>query len=174
MVLILLQDSWSEYWAGFEWQHDPWLKSLLMGKSGQKIKTFLPIKNDEEIRDGKRFWIDTTTPMCGPTADSAAKPDVSCVMRLLKEHKPTLVVACGKQAQGVITEIVGHCHNYRFSRIYMPHPATRMLSRKCCNVVRDCVEYHVTEIRVNGHLRSGPPPFHLQYDPRGVQTEIKT
>lgn len=183
MTLVLLQNAWSPVYAGMIWPRESWIEALLWCRSGQRIKQFLPIEDDDDIRKGEAYWVDNTTPVCGPTANSRVKPDMGHVVGMLTRLKPSLVIACGKQAQTCIDKIGTHGHikalnafgryskvfmphNYvpKFSRVYMPHPAMRLLTNKCCEGVRSLV--------IAAQERQHDEAFHVKFDPFGNQASI--
>lgn len=184
MIVVLLQNAWNPRYAGKVWPREWWLEALIACRSGQRLKQILPA-TDDDIIDGDKFWVDNTTPVCGEFANSVVKPDLDHVFTMLTHKRPTLVVACGGQAQKVIDTFGTHghfvpvsSHRYsrafvphdpvpKFSRIYMPHPAMRLMSNQCCAAVRSRIEFHLANQATDRNNT-----FHLKYSPRGEKASI--
>lgn len=110
-TVAFLQNAWSPMYAGAEWPRSSWLKALERSRSGQRL-----------VRLGLSWdCYQNTTAICGETADSVVPPDRDHVARILSEPI-NLVVACGRQAEQIITEM------WAGAMIAIPHPASRTVT----------------------------------------------
>jgi len=116
-VLGLLQNAWSPLYAGGIWPRESWLKALHRSRSGQRLRIFT--ENCPNIE----FWWDNTTPIVGDSPDSVVKPDINHVKKVLTEQKPDAIIAFGKQAEKVISQIQVN----DVIVIYTYHPACRIV-----------------------------------------------
>jgi hypothetical protein len=144
MIVVLLQNAWSPMYAGEVWPRRSWLQALAGCRTGVRLEQCLPIPDFGPLWEGVDYWVDNTTPICGDTARSVVKPDVAHVRGVLADKRPSLVLACGRQAQQVMSTMacVHYCR-YGGSRLYMPHPAMRLLTNLACEHVRSLVKYHL-------------------------------
>ena len=111
-LVVFLQNSWSPVYAGTTWPRASWLLALQRSRSGQRLKI---LTRDFEV-------CENTTPIVGPTASSKVPPDEAHIQRVLARTRPTIVIACGKQAETVLAKL------WAGALIAVPHPAHRFLT----------------------------------------------
>lgn len=111
-IVVFLQNAWSPFYAGGEWPRPSWIRALKASRSGQRLRVMI---DDYEV-------CENTTPIVGATPDSVIKPDVEHITRLLARRKPQVVVACGKQAETILSKL------WPGALLAVPHPAHRLLT----------------------------------------------
>lgn len=113
-TLVFLQNAWSPMYAGGTWPRRSWLRALELSRSGQRLKLLI---DDYDC-------VENTTPIVGPTAASVVPPDLDYVREILEARRPTVVIACGKQAEEALGQIWGG------GLVVVPHPACRILTNE--------------------------------------------
>lgn len=113
-MILFLQNAWSPVYAGGEWPRPSWLNALRRCRSGQRLRLLI---DDPNI-------CYNTTPIVGATACSVVKPDPEHIKRILDEHEPDVVIACGKQAQTALTKA------WQGNLLLLPHPVARTSIKK--------------------------------------------
>ncbi len=111
-VVVFLQNAWSPFYAGGEWPRASWLPALQRSRSGQRLRILIA---DPEC-------CHNTTPIVGATPSSKVLPDPEHIRRILAERSPSLVVACGKQAESAVSV------EWAGDLLVVPHPAARLLT----------------------------------------------
>lgn len=112
-TLLFLQNAWSPLYAGSEWPRPSWLRALATSRSGERLKNLI---DDLNI-------CHNTTAQVSPNPNTLCKPDMEHVRRLLAE-RPSIVIACGKQAEAALIEA------WDGPLLVVPHPASRLLTTK--------------------------------------------
>jgi hypothetical protein len=113
-VVVFLQNAWSPLYAGKVWPRESWLRALVASRSGQRLKVLVDSFNECE----------NTTPHVSSTPDGVCPPDTEHIQKILRERKPDVVIACGKQAERALLII------WRGPMVVVPHPACRVLTTR--------------------------------------------
>lgn len=116
-LVAFLQNAWSPAYAGRKWPRESWLKALHRSRSGQRIRVMTAECPDAEI------WWDNTTPICGDHPDSVIPPDLGHMRKVIRERRPTIILAMGGQAATALRKLQPDC-----SVLMLPHPAYRVLT----------------------------------------------
>lgn len=117
-ALIILQNAWSPVYAGDIWPRESWLRALWRSRTGARIRVMI----DDAGLAAPDVWVDNTTPAVGDEPSSQLPPDIPHIERLMREHAPEIVVACGIQAEHLFLRgPVAHTGTL----IVVPHPASR-------------------------------------------------
>lgn len=124
--VVLLQNAWSEMYAGKAWPRESWLKALHHSLTGRRLST---IFSGSAIR----VWYDNTTPEVGFAAKSRIPPDPDHVLGTLARNNPRFVLACGAQAGKIAAEL------WPGRLILMPHPAWRLMTPELLLTVRGLI-----------------------------------
>lgn len=111
-TLYFLQNAWSPFYAGGTWPRASWLRALERSRSGQRLRVLL---DDFDL-------CENTTPLVGATPDSVIAPDTAHILSIIKARKPTVLVACGKQAEAALAQL------WDGALLAVPHPAHRLLT----------------------------------------------
>lgn|GEM_PF-3308090 len=123
-VALFLQNAWSPVYAGGRWPRSSWIVALKRSRSGQRLRHLV----------GDPECCHNTTPIVGATPRSVVSPDEGHVQGVLEDREPTIVVACGLQAERVLTRLWdGHL-------VCVPHPAARVLTNALYQQARELVE----------------------------------
>lgn len=120
-TLVLLQNAWSELYAGKSWPRESWLRALEYSHSGRRLKWML----GEGCYSNLDIHFDNTTPQVGSGPAVVLPPDLEHVRDLLEYAHPGLVIACGLQAVAAIQQT-----NYAGWLFHVPHPAARILPKE--------------------------------------------
>ncbi len=123
-VVVFLQNAWSPAYAGGEWPRVNWLLALQGSRSGKRLRTLVA---DLEC-------CHNTTPIVGATSSSVVPPEVQHIGEILAERRPTVVVACGKQAEKALLAI------WPGILLAVPHPAARVLTNDLYREARTFIE----------------------------------
>ena len=130
MIVVLLQNPWSGYYAGREWPRDEWLDAMWSSYTGGMLMKLLAGIPDDEV------WVDNANPICTPKPSGMLKPDIEHVSRVLAAQCASGVVACGSQAHKAIDKV-----RWMDSLVVTPHPAYRLFSNdwayRCNECIRD-------------------------------------
>jgi hypothetical protein len=110
--VVFLQNAWSPFYAGHTWPRESWLRALARSRSGQRLRYML---DDFDL-------CENTTPQVGATPDSILPPDLAHIQAILERRQPSIVVACGKQAEQALMRLWGG------ALIAVPHPAHRLVT----------------------------------------------
>jgi hypothetical protein len=127
MIVVFLQNAWSPYYAGRTWPRSRWLLALERSRSGQRLKLLVDDLDQCE----------NTTPIVGPTPSSVVLPDEEHILEILRRRQPTIVVACGRQAEDVLTRL------WNGPLLALPHPASRTLTNELYNKARGWLDSRV-------------------------------
>lgn len=119
-VVCFLQNAWSPLYAGREWPRESWLRALRDSRSGKRLR--LLIQNPG--------WCHNTTPVVGSTPSSKPPADLKHVEFVLRDRKPEIVIACGKQAHEALRVVLRRLEWTEIGLIVVPHPAARVLTDK--------------------------------------------
>lgn len=111
-TLYFLQNAWSPVYAGGVWPRQSWLRALARSRSGQRLRHLL---DDFDL-------CENTTPQIGATPDSLLAPDDAHILTILAARQPSVVVACGKQAELALARL------WDGALLAVPHPAHRLLT----------------------------------------------
>lgn len=111
-IVYFLQNAWSPIYAGAVWPRERWLLALKSSRSGQRLRVML---DDFDL-------CENTTPQVGATPDSVLPPDDAHILAVLEARRPTVVVACGKQAETALARL------WNGALLAVPHPAHRLLT----------------------------------------------
>lgn len=111
-LVVFLQNAWSPLYAGGTWPRRSWLHALARSRSGQRLKLLI---DDFDV-------CENTTPIVGDCPDSVVAPDEKHIKTILTTRQPRIVVACGKQAELVLTKL------WAGALLAVPHPAHRLLT----------------------------------------------
>ena len=116
MVCVVLQNMY--FRDGKARSYSRFVAALKQNRSGKMLRNLIkgPWKGSDV-----RFM--NTTPKIGTHPDSKLPPDLPYLKRNLKRYAPSLVVACGQQAE----EACLSC--YKGSMLVVPHPAYRVLTK---------------------------------------------
>lgn len=120
-TLVLLQNAWARTARGAAYMRanrSVWLRATAASRSGCRLKVMLG--DDCFGRDDVEFG--NTTPRVGVGSDAKLPADLMHVRRLLETSSPSVVIACGKQAEEVALEV------WNGALICVPHPAHRLLT----------------------------------------------
>lgn len=120
--IVFLQNAWSPLYAGGTWPRKSWLKALARSRSGQRLKII--VKDDFDL-------CENTTPIVGAEPNSVIPPDKEYINEIINRRKPDAIVACGKQAEKVLSEL------WSGPLIITPHPAYRVLKNNVYEKVRE-------------------------------------
>lgn len=137
MILIFLQNAWAKdvrSARAMESRRRLWLWATANSRSGKRLKVML----GPECFSNERFVLGNTTPVCGVGPDSKLPVDEQHIASLIAEHKPSLVIACGLQAESALTAI------WAGSLLCVPHPASRLLTDKLLLKARRILKSHST------------------------------
>lgn len=128
MLLVLLQNGWSGWYTRIGlpgevvgmrskvWCREHWITATWACRSGKTLSKILKSVPD------KLIWLDDTTLELSPKASGVCKPDMDHVRSVLETRDIKWVLACGKQAHGVIDKL------WRGPVVQVPHPACRVLT----------------------------------------------
>jgi hypothetical protein len=132
-ALIILQNAWLRpsslaYCQKMEpkqpgYTRRLWEYALWQSRTGRRLEVLTGDRN-RVWSDDEPCWyyVDESTPVIGTTPSSRPPADPSHVRRLLDEHRPQVVVACGTQARDVVRPLwPGHL-------LAVPHPTHRVLT----------------------------------------------
>lgn len=133
MMLVLLQNAWSRYYAGHIWPREYWIEALWSSPTGRKLTTRILRDIPEE-----RYWVDNTTPVCGELPSSVVKPSLYHVEQVIHQHGITSVLACGNQARKVAGQL------WHGPLVAIPHPACR-LTTVSMNLFNSQIQYMLSE-----------------------------
>lgn len=115
-LVVLLQNAWSTLWTE-DWHRPSWLRALRACHTGKRLNRLLG-------HDWSDIHVDNTTSKVGDDPSSKLPPEPEYVLRMLAEHDPQAVVACGEQARDVAVQL------WRGKILAIPHPAYKMLTNK--------------------------------------------
>lgn len=132
-LLVFLESAWSPTWAGREWPRNAWLHALTRSRSGSMLRTLLRGQGLDAC------W--STSPKVAPTPDEVTEPDREHIVKLLKRHKPKLVVACGHQAERALLRL------WPGSLLVIPHPSCDVLAEDLYEAARGLI--------LSGQMRGG-------------------
>lgn len=121
-VLAVLQNAWAHE-ARPSWRYDSWVRALKRSRSGVRLRRLFG-----DAFEGIVFG--NTTPLVGAGPDSVLPPDVGHVRALIGRTKPSVVVALGLQAEGVLKE------EWQGPLLCLPHPASRVLTNALLEAAR--------------------------------------
>jgi hypothetical protein len=111
-IVIFLQNAWSPFYANGTWPRRSWLHALEQSRSGQRLKLLI---DDFDV-------CENTTPIVGATPDSVVRPDMAHIQEILERRRPSVVVACGRQAERALLDI------WPGRLLAIPHPASRLVT----------------------------------------------
>lgn len=111
-LLVFLQNAWSPLYAGEVWPRDSWLRALARSRSGQRLRIMLDSLDVCE----------NTTPQVGPLPESMCPPDAAYIQQLITQRNPSIIVACGKQAEQALVPL------WSGPLLAVPHPAHRVVT----------------------------------------------
>jgi hypothetical protein len=136
-TFVLLQNAWAYRPERFPngWPYDSWVWALRRSRTGQRLSR---IFNESEW-DGSNIAYGDTTPKIGNHSGSIFPPDIDYCTNLFNRFTPKVVIACGKQASKVASEL------WKSHLICMPHPACRIVT----NVLLDKVKSLRSDIEVD-------------------------
>lgn len=120
-TLIILQNAWAKNKRDatlMAKNRRVWLYATSRSRSGTRLRVML----GNDCFENKSIHFDNTTPRVGLSADSKLPVDKSYLRGVLAAVEPTIVVACGIQAEIACDELwSGHL-------LCVPHPAHRLLT----------------------------------------------
>jgi hypothetical protein len=111
-LIVFLQNAWSPFYAGRVWPRQSWLRALDRSRSGKRLKIMI---DDLDL-------CEETTPVVTAKSSGIAPPDTGHILSRLAARQPSVVVACGKQAELAL------CKLWTGPMIAVPHPAHRVLT----------------------------------------------
>jgi hypothetical protein len=120
--IVFLQNAWSPLYAGGTWPRRSWLKALARSRSGQRLRII--VKDEFDL-------CENTTPIVGETPNSVIPPDIEYIKSIINKREPEAIVACGKQAEKILSEL------WSGPLIITPHPAYRVLKNSVYERVRE-------------------------------------
>lgn len=121
MILVLLQNAYANSRRVAQAMRDDnrlWRHLLSHSRTGKRLKLIL---GDDCFRR-KDVLFANTTPRIGIRAESCLKPCSRHVRHLIERHDPSLIVACGKQAEAISLAL------WPGPLLCVPHPASRTLT----------------------------------------------
>lgn len=127
--IVFLQNAWSPFYAGHTWPRDSWLLALKRSRSGQRLHIMI---DDYDL-------CENTTPQVGRTPNSIIAPDESHILQILFDRNPRIVIACGKQAEGVLSKL------WDGPLLAVPHPAHRLLTDNLYREARQLLSGYFTD-----------------------------
>lgn len=110
--VTFLQNAWSPLYAGSTWPRRSWLRALARSRSGKRLSVLL---DDLDC-------CENTTAIVGATPDSVVPPDGAHIREVLARRRPTVVIACGRQAEAALADC------WRGPLLAVPHPAHRLVT----------------------------------------------
>lgn len=115
-LVVLLQNAWSTLWTE-DWHRPSWLAALRRCHSGRRLNRLLG-------DDWSDIHVDNTTSKVGDDPTSKLPPEPEYVTRMLAEHSPQAIIACGDQARETAVQL------WAGKILAVPHPAYKMLTNK--------------------------------------------
>lgn len=126
MLMVLLQNGWSRFYRRIGrpgepptrmveriWDREDWIDATWSCLTGRRLQVILAGVPEDQI------WLDDTTLEIADKASGVKPPDLNHVASVIKDQGITMVLACGKQAAGVIDKV------WSGPVIKIPHPAVR-------------------------------------------------
>lgn len=156
-AIYFLQNAWSPVFAGGTWPRPSWLRALERSRSGQRLRVLL---DDFDL-------CENTTPLVGATPDSVIPPDDAHILAVLAARKPTVVVACGKQAETALARL------WNGALLAVPHPAHRLLTDDLYRQARLLLADDLTERVALRQLRGRSQCVVLPQAKETPQTAVK-
>jgi len=128
-LMVILQNAY-----GVEEGYEPSFEreSFINCHTGRRLKNAIPANVSTTIINA--------SPNIGDTADSNFKPNVSHVMKRMKEIKPDIILACGVNARKAIRQI-----ETKIPVLEMPHPAYRALTNETVYDIMERIENYAKQ-----------------------------
>ncbi len=135
-ILLFLQNAYmNKPTYGRTIPYDVWYYLFKNCHSGRRTsKIFGNVNNMNILCKEGRLKFCNTTSTWGLGSNSRLAVDIEYVKNQLNTVNPDLVIACGKQAEECLLE------TWNKSLIIMPHPASRTLTNKLLDDVRDFIK----------------------------------
>lgn len=121
MILVFLQNAWAKDKRSatlMERNKRIWLYATAKSRSGIRLKTLL----GSDCFSNPKITFANTTPKVGIGPSSQFPSDQEHIDKLLIEHKPKLVIACGTQASTALSKL------WNGDLLCVPHPAYRVVT----------------------------------------------
>ncbi len=132
-VLVVLQNAWAyqpeRVARNGEWPYESWVWALQYSRTGQRL---CRIFDTQDKWDSAHFC--NTTPMVGDCSGSKLPPNAEYVLGKIEKVRPRLVVACGKQAEALLTK------EWSGPLLCIPHPTCRIVTNQLLFDAKDLVE----------------------------------
>ena len=140
-LIVFLQNAWSPLYAGGVWPRRSWLTALARSRSGQRLR---PLIDDFDC-------CENTTPIVGKSPANVVPPSTAHIALILHVRKPSIVVACGRQAEKALLSL------WKGPLLAIPHPACRVVTNDLFSRAREMLPSIRTQIALRqrrGHVET--------------------
>lgn len=112
-TVLFLQNAWSS--TGFS-SYDEWLRALRASRTGVRLSNMI---REEEWG---QIVFANSSPIVGNHPDSIFGAQAQHISRVLRRHRPQVVIACGRVAGRALPAL------WNGPLLLLPHPAYRVVS----------------------------------------------
>lgn len=138
ILLVVLQNAYDKGRLKRGYNPSSWRKEFERSRTGERLREALPDRFQWQSKGPSRYAWDirytNASPVLGKGPDSKPRPNLAHLRRRLKAVGPTVVLACGKMAEGAILQI------WDGPLIVIPHPASRVLTEELTERAKKMLE----------------------------------
>lgn len=141
-VLFVLQNAWRRgaVPGEVESDHEPraWIRGLWRSQTSKRLREMIP----EDMFSLDTFEVVNASELVGNRASAVFAFDSVLMQSRLRLIQPSLVVLCGKVAQGLLPVV----ERYGLPYVLTPHPTWRLLSKVRTAEIRAEIEEKVRSL----------------------------
>lgn len=131
-VLVVLQNAYDKGELAKGYSYRRWLKEMERSRVGQRLECIF-----------RSLWLPhyvNTTPLIGAGPNARLPVNLAHMRRAFNRVQPTLVMACGKQAESACAEL------WAGDLVAIPHPAYRVLTNLLLEEVSQIIGWRMTQL----------------------------